>query len=217
MNPILRGWSNYYRTVCSKETYSKLGHLVYQRLFRWARRRHPNKGTKWVVNKYWKTIGQDNWIFGDKNSVLYRHSKTPIVRHTKVKGEASPYDGNTKYWASRMGRHPEVRDSVARLLKKQKGKCTMCNLTFREDDVIEKDHVKPRALGGKHKDNIQLLHRHCHDVKTKTDIKAILTSKKASKVGSKSTFYQLVEKFIPGYWEWVSNPCMGEYSKRTSY
>ena len=24
LNPILRGWSNYYRTVCSKEIYSKI-------------------------------------------------------------------------------------------------------------------------------------------------------------------------------------------------
>ena len=56
LNPIIRGWSNYYRTCCSKETYSKLGHLITLRLLRWAKRRHPKKSKKWIVNKYWKTV-----------------------------------------------------------------------------------------------------------------------------------------------------------------
>ncbi len=52
--------------------------------------------------------------------VLPMHSETKIIRHIKVKDNASPYDGNSNYWASRMGKHPEVKSSVARLLKKQK-------------------------------------------------------------------------------------------------
>ena len=32
------------------------------------------------------------------------------------------------------------------------------------------DHIKPLSLGGKDRwDNIQLLHKHCHDVKTARD------------------------------------------------
>ncbi len=73
-----------------------------------------------------------------------------------------------------MGKHPEVKSSIARLLKKQKGKCNQCNLAFRPEDRIERDHVTPRQAGGnKLKDNLQLLHRHCHDVKTKQDLKTI--------------------------------------------
>ena len=199
LNPIFRGWSNYYRTVCSKETYSKLGHLTFLRLTRWAKRRHPNKSKKWVVNKYWKTVGGDNWVFGEKDFHIYKHSSTPIVRHTKVKGEVSPYDGNTKYWATRMGRHPELSGSVARLLKKQKGKCAMCNRTFREDDVIEKDHIIPKALGGNHTDNIQLLHGHCHDEKTKDDLKAI---KKHKAIKS---YQKYLKQFDKTNWEWIDD------------
>ena len=56
------------------------------------------------------------------------------------------------------------------LLKRQKGKCTECGLTFREKDTWEVDHIKPLSLGGKDQwDNIQLLHKHCHDVKTAHD------------------------------------------------
>ena len=199
LNPIFRGWSNYYRTVCSKKTYSKVYNLVFLRLRRWAIRRHPNKSKKWIVNKYWKTVGGDNWVFGDKDVNLYKHPNTPILRHIKVKGDASPYDGNTNYWASRMGRHPELIGSLARLLKKQKGKCAMCNRTFREDDVIEKDHKIPKALGGKYTDNIQLLHGHCHDKKTKDDLDAI-KKHKATK-----SYQKYLKQFDKTNWEWIDD------------
>ena len=69
-----------------------------------------------------------------------------------------------------MGKHPEVSTSVATLLKIQKGKCTHCGLYFREEDVMEVDHIIPRNKGGKDQyNNLQLLHRHCHDQKTTVD------------------------------------------------
>ena len=176
--PVIIGWCNYYRAVCSKETYSKVNHLVFLKLLRWGYRRHPRKSKAWANKKYWHTIGMNNWRFADKVGDNYRvlpiHSETKIVRFTKIKGDASPYDGNTNYWAARMGKHPEVKPSVARLLKKQKGKCNQCNLTFKPGDKIETDHIVPRQAGGhKFKDNLQLLHKHCHDVKTKKDLETI--------------------------------------------
>lgn len=69
-----------------------------------------------------------------------------------------------------MGRHPEVTKRVATLLKKQKGKCTHCEMYFREEDVLEVDHITPKRLGGKDVyNNLQILHRHCHDEKTTVD------------------------------------------------
>ena len=177
--PIITGWSSYYRTVCSKNTYAKIDHLLVQKLFRWGYRRHSNKNKTWVNKKYWHTIGMNNWRFASKHgtefsAILPMYPETKITRHIKVKGDASPYDGNINYWASRMGKHPEVKPSVARLLKKQKGKCNQCNLTFKPGDKIERDHIIPRQTGGnKLKDNLQLLHKHCHDVKTKADLDTI--------------------------------------------
>ena len=199
LNPIIRGWCNYYRTVCSKDTYSKLRNLIYNRLMRWAKRRHPKKPIKWITDKYWKTVGGDNWVFGDKDVSLYKHSKTPILRHIKVKGVASPYNGNTKYWATRKGTHPEISDSIARLLKKQKGRCNMCGLTFREDDVVEKDHITPKSLGGNHINNIQLLHRHCHDEKTKDDLIAIKRHKAIK------NYHKFIKRFNKSDWIWIND------------
>ena len=95
----------------------------------------------------------------------------------KVKGESSPYDGNLVYWSTRMGNNPELPKRVATLLKKQNGKCTLCGLHFREEDVMEIDHKIPKSKGGKDSyENWQLLHRHCHDTKTATEL-AIAKSK----------------------------------------
>jgi len=73
-----------------------------------------------------------------------------------------------------MGKNPELSSRLALLLKKQKGKCPHCEYIFRNEDVMEVDHIIPRAIGGKDEyKNLQLLHRHCHDVKTKTDLELI--------------------------------------------
>jgi len=175
LNPIIKGWANYYRTVISKEIFSELGKKVYKKLKSWAKRRHPSKTGEWVAKKYWQTIGGDNWVFatrqeGENPLRLLKHSATEIVRHVKVKGEASPYDGNKVYWSSKMGQNPKVPKNVATLLKSQKGKCTHCGLHFTEQSVMEIDHIIPKSKGGKDEyKNKQLLHRHCHDEKTASD------------------------------------------------
>ncbi|HEY9823256.1 MAG TPA: group II intron reverse transcriptase/maturase [Candidatus Sericytochromatia bacterium] len=175
LNPIIRGWANYYATVVSKEIYSKLNALTYQKLKAWAKRRHPKKNGEWVSKKYWQSIDGDNWVFATREEGLnplrlLNHADTRIVRHVKVKGESSPYDGNLVYWSTRMGNNPEMPIRVSKLLKRQKGKCAHCGLFFREDDVMEADHRIPKSQGGKDSyDNWQLLHRHCHDIKTASD------------------------------------------------
>lgn len=176
INPVIRGWCNYYRTVCSKKTYQKLNHLLFLKIQRWAYRRHPNKPKSWVNHKYWHTIGQNTWTFAqkvskeDKYIKLYTHPETAILRHIKVKGNKSPYDGDSNYWATRMGRYPDLSPTLSHLLKQQKGKCRICGLYFDEESVIEIDHILPKSLGGKDiYDNLQLLHRHCHHSKTAID------------------------------------------------
>ncbi|HAX74444.1 MAG TPA: group II intron reverse transcriptase/maturase [Cyanobacteria bacterium UBA11372] len=174
LNPIIRGWANYYSTVVSKVTYTELDNLMYQKLRAWANRRHHNKSKGYISRKYWQSIGGKNWVFATKKGKnplrLLSHADTPIVRHVKVKGASSPYDGNLVYWSTRMGNNPEMPRRVTTLLKRQKGKCAHCELHFREEDVLEIDHILPKSKGGKDRyDNWQLLHRHCHDTKTAND------------------------------------------------
>ena len=173
LNPLIRGWSNYYKTVVSKEVFNKVAHLINLRLRRWAKRRHPQKNAQYVKDKYFHKIGNRDWIFLKGNAQLINHTDTPIEYHIKVKGEKSPYDGDNTYWAARMGKHPELPTRITNLLKKQKGKCNHCGLTFMDGDLMEVDHITPKSKGGKNSyENFQLLHRHCHDIKTALDIKA---------------------------------------------
>jgi RNA-directed DNA polymerase len=168
LNPIIRGWSNYYSTVVSKETFGKVDSLTYDKLRAWARKRGKGDINK---DKYWRTVGDKNWCFSTEDGMeLLTHASTPIVRHTKVKGEASPFDGNWIYWSKRRGEYPETPKRVATLIKKQKGICPHCGLYFSSTDIVEVDHIIPTSLGGKDTyENWQLLHKHCHDTKTAND------------------------------------------------
>lgn len=171
LNPIIRGWSNYYSHVVSQETFSKMDYLIWQKLRRWAIRRCPKSNRREIFSRYWKTVDMDNWRFCTTEGLkLAKHGETEITRFVKVKGNRSVYDGDFTYWATRLGKHPEIPMRMARLLQKQKGKCTYCGHYFKQDDVMEVDHIKPKSQGGKDQyDNFQLLHRHCHDSKTASD------------------------------------------------
>jgi RNA-directed DNA polymerase len=175
LNPVISGWSNYYSTVVSKEAFSHQDYLIFQKLVAWAKHRHADKSWEWISRKYWQTIGGDQWVFATRSEdkdpqILRKHNATPIVRHIKVKGDVSPFNGDFIYWSTRMGKHPEAPHRVSKLLKWQKGKCALCELFFRYGDVMEIDHKIPRLQGGKDEyRNLQLLHRHCHDVKTALD------------------------------------------------
>lgn len=174
LNPIIRGWCNYFCTVNSSRTFSKLSALLYWKIRKWAIHRHRKKGEKWLNQRYWKTIGGDNWVFATKEednpTRLLKHSEIHIKDYVKVRGSASPYDGNLIYWSTRMGEHPEMPTRISKLLKQQQGKCAYCELTFKDGDIMEIDHIIPKSLGGKDiYENLQLLHRHCHDKKTTQD------------------------------------------------
>ena len=186
LNPVIRGWTNYYSRVVSKRTFTRLGHLLYQKLRAWARRRHHNKTTAWAIHRYWTICKGKGWWFAARQGKhplqLARHADTAIVRHVKVQESRSPYDGDWSYWGTRLGRHPEMGTSRSTLLKRQKGRCTHCKLLFRYGDKVEIDHILPLFKGGGNGvNNLQLLHRHCHHIKTASDNRdatgAVLTAR----------------------------------------
>nr|WAK85037.1 hypothetical protein [Amicula sp. isolate GU52X-4 cfCalB7] len=103
---------------------------------------------------------------------LKSYTDVPVERFVKVKGERSPYDGDMLYWSLRLNNHPLISSNVSKLLKKQKGLCNFCKLLFFPTDIIERDHIIPLLKNGTHKiNNMQLLHGHCHKIKTANDRK----------------------------------------------
>ena len=120
--------------------------------------------------------------------------------YVKVKGNVSPYDGNLVYWSTRMGRYPDLPSRKARLFRQQKGTCLWCNLKFREDDIIEEDHILARALGGNDVwKNLQLLHGHCHDEKTTLDLIDI-RDKNIAKY-----FNEVNSQLSKTSWQWIDD------------
>ncbi|MGK7881655.1 MAG: group II intron reverse transcriptase/maturase [Crocosphaera sp.] len=171
LNPIIRGWCNYYRTVASKEIFSSEDSIVWRMLRAWTVSR-KKKRTPLIkaLRKYFSHGKHGKWTFQTKEMSLYNHSETEIKRHQLVKPKASPYDGNWTYWSKRRGTYTGTPTSVAKLLKKQKGICPVCRQHFTPEDLIEVDHIIPKSKGGKDTyNNLQALHRHCHDIKSRYD------------------------------------------------
>jgi RNA-directed DNA polymerase len=181
LNPIIRGWMNYYKTsdISTVGGHSKQNNNLFLKLRSWSRRRCKADWKK-AYEKYWNYVvikGRRVKRFSTREKGLFLISHTDIScsnKYVKVKGNASPYDGNLSYWATRMGEHPEMDNLKARLLKTQKGKCAKCGLYIRNGDIQESDHITAQKLDGKNVySNYQLLHGHCHDEKTAEDIKSI--------------------------------------------
>lgn len=100
LNPVIRGWSNYHRYIQASETLYWADKVIFNALRRWARRRHSNKGPRWIKKKYFRSLGV-KWVFfhkfKDKNGKkktleLVRPSSLKLVRYIKIKGESNAFD-----------------------------------------------------------------------------------------------------------------------------
>jgi RNA-directed DNA polymerase len=172
LNPIIRGWAQYHRSQVASRAFAHCDHVLFSQLRRWARRRHPLWHAHRVKTRYWNTDPgtRTDFVVKEKGVITHQllaHKDISIRRHTKVKGRATPYDGNLVYWARRLKDHPLMGTTLGRLLASQKGKCPRCGLTFLADDLLETDHLVPINQGGTDSfNNKQVLHRHCHDQKS---------------------------------------------------
>lgn len=121
LNPKLRGWANYYRHVVSKQTFSYVNSEVFRALWRWAKRRHPNKGLRWIKRKYFRSIRWRNWVFSSRikdkrgkylDLELFNVASVRIKRHIKIRSEATPYDPQfADYFKERGRKHAGVWNS----------------------------------------------------------------------------------------------------------
>ena len=77
LNPVIRGWTNYYRTVVASQTFSSCRMALFRKLEYWAKRRHSNKSMHWIMKKYWKGEEGKGWHFRTKDGLkLRQHTDT---------------------------------------------------------------------------------------------------------------------------------------------
>ncbi|RDJ97798.1 group II intron reverse transcriptase/maturase [Cupriavidus lacunae] len=176
LNPILRGWANYHSHVVAKETFARVDAKVWSMLWRWAVRRHPNKGARWVKEKYFKTRGTRNWVFTatekqedgtERELTLLKESDTPIQRHVKIKANANPHDPKwEQYFESRWGKKTlnssRGRVKLYRVWLRQDRLCPTCQEPITKGTPWDVRHIVKRTEGGSDSaSNLELHHLDC--------------------------------------------------------
>jgi len=168
LTPIVRGWGSYHRSQMATRTFSKCDHQIWQALWRWACRRHPNKGKRWIKQRYFKCIKGRDWRFADKDKLLPNLREYRKRPHTKIKGEANPY--NPRFdddFSKRLGRKMKATLEGRRKLRWiwlwQGGNCPLCDQRITQDTGWHLHHVIKRSQGGSDQSsNLVLLHPNCH-------------------------------------------------------
>jgi len=177
LNPIIRGWVNYHKHQVASDAFARVDALIWQALWRWARRRHSKKGHRWIASRYWRPIDNRTWTFADvsvgetgkvKLVKLTYATDTRIRRHTKVKAEANPFDPAWELYFEEL-RQQRMQDSllyrrrVNTLYVLQMGKCALCHQSITHETGWHEHHLIRRVDGGDDSlANLVLLHPACH-------------------------------------------------------
>ena len=168
LNPVLRGWANYHRSQMATRTFAKTDHRIWQALWRWARRRHPNKGERWIKARYFRRIDGRDWRFAEKDKALATLTSFTKKPHVKIDGSRNPYNPEDEdYFDARLARKMasdlKGRRKLAWLWYWQEGLCPCCNQKITKATGWHIHHVVKRSNGGSEQmSNLQLLHPNCH-------------------------------------------------------
>lgn len=177
LNPVIRGWANYHRHIVASRTFADVDYAIWWALWRWARRRHPRKGARWVRSHYFRSIGAENGVFcatvrkpqGSQVVIrLFKASHLRIVRHVKVRWDANPFDpACDEYYEQRKRARMLLNLAGKPFLKtvweQQDGICRICGQLIGEQDRWHVHHILPRQNSGPDKpSNREMLHRNCH-------------------------------------------------------
>jgi RNA-directed DNA polymerase len=189
LRPVILGWANYFKFSECKAVFHTLTHLIFQKLRAWCFRRDTRNGRKVVKEKYFPSgriysfdgvKHADNWVLVGKeksSTGIMRENHLPhivwvkSVKWVKIKGDASPFDGNNVYWGRRTMNKGTFNVRQRKLIRVQKGICPWCQTPFFFESIVEVDHIEPTFKGGEDVyKNLQLLHKHCHIEKTRVDL-----------------------------------------------
>ena len=172
LNPLIRGWALYHQHVVSKETFTTIDDVIHRLVRQWTKRRHPQKADAWTAKKYFKTVGENKWVFygtiEEQTHYLTDAAHIPIKRHIKIRGEANPYDPTWEnYYEKRldvkMVDTHKGKQWLIHLWKEQGGLCPICHQKITKITGWHSHHILWRSKGGPDtKDNRVLLHPTCH-------------------------------------------------------
>lgn len=107
---------NYHRHIVASQAFGKAEMVIWQSLWRWAKRRHPKKSATWIANRYLHRLGTRRYfavMAGSKArqgramvSYLIDPRKIPIEQQIKVKSNANPFDPD---WCGYFGSRKKLK------------------------------------------------------------------------------------------------------------
>lgn len=166
LNPVLRGWCNYYRHTASSRTFRQLHDWLFQELWRYLRQTHHRKSGTWLANRYFTEYRGKGWVFHARNPAgrrvyLFQMDQVRIIRHSKVRNGLNPFDPAwQEYLCQRRCKRTRtsmlLRRSYRQAWLRQRGQCPICRSALPERTGGNMDEAGPRLTM-----DAQLVHRHC--------------------------------------------------------
>ena len=178
LNQQIKGWTMYHRYAASKRTFSDVDDQIFQMVWRWCRRRHPNKNQKWIKRKYFWRDGHRHWVFTgllrDQKGQgwpiqLMTAASVKIIRYVKIRSAVNPYDPEWELylearWCWQLAQTRTGRSRIEFLWKVQEGRCVVCGqpLQIATEDCHIHHRIWRSDGGWDTVDNLELLHANCH-------------------------------------------------------
>lgn len=173
LNPISRGWSNYFRIhTHSTKVIREIGAWLWRKTWNWARKKHPTKNARWIAKTYYKVnfIGCSKgrvWDFRSKGSyaVLFMMQVKPMKELYKLRitKQVNPYLTKIP-----VNKDTTLLSPTKRIIYARQGyTCLTCGGPLIGEERVELDHIISKKEGGSDDiNNIQALHKICHQQKT---------------------------------------------------
>ena len=172
LNPMIKGWGNYYRYGATRDAFHHVDNQIFNALWQWAKRRHSKKGKHWIADRYWHELRGKKWQFvsffhrpnGDEDSLsLVKLTESfHFLRYSQIKGSANPFDAEDRLYFNKREKQNMLgtlkgRRSLLHLWDKQKRKCPVCGQPI--DRVLQWNVMETTEHGRKQK---LLVHDKCY-------------------------------------------------------
>jgi RNA-directed DNA polymerase len=146
LNPVIRGWANYHRHWQCSNAFSNIDSYIWKCVYRWSRKRHPNKTGWWVAARYFSEKNGYKWTFRDAaidKNLIYCSQIAPSQHHIKITGSANPFcETWVDYFLERdvKLKARSVSNFKRKVLKRQNGICPNCQQTIEVKEEVDLHH-----------------------------------------------------------------------------
>ena len=74
LNEKITNWQYYYSyTPNLYKIWSEMNYYLFWQVWRWCKKRHKNKGAKWLYNRYWSYNEKNKWVFHANRQYLKKY------------------------------------------------------------------------------------------------------------------------------------------------